>query len=173
MITLSSPFPELETPTLWHWLERWTDSFCDPALPTSFDDWSARQDALMEGGMGTWAIYQERELAGYFEARRIETPAGSSLTAFAECRSILKPQLWKQGASVMHACFEQVFADDPPVDIVFAPASTRPIANMYHKMGCVLAGDIALYADAFQFQSRLYVITRDNFADLSKFRIAV
>jgi hypothetical protein len=115
LVTIGSPFPAMELPSLRVWLERYKGTVVDES-PEDFGEWMEWQSH--RSSVTTFAVYRGESLAGYFEAIApsvgMSQPMMYELQWALQCSSIFKQDLWKQASVAVRLCVEQSPSRLPP-----------------------------------------------------------
>lgn len=152
-ITVSSPFPRAELPSLFCWQERIRASAIDDSRPNeleAFMDWSRiMNDEWDRIGFQTWAASKDGEIGGYVEARipteQVSSEVVGELRYHAQMEMIFKREMYGLNCTVpaLNLVLRDLFSDT--TDAVFFPtlAHNKFLPEIFNAVGARPMGAIS------------------------------
>ena len=146
-ITVTSPFPLAEYPTLFHWTQRARHSVADDTVPNELSEWMEWQQERAHH-LDTWAIWGNNEIIGYVDCTG-QTQDEPLLVVF-HLSVIFKRDLW----SVRNVCvalnlvLKDVFVCDedqrgyPDIVVVRVIARNESMRHILTNIGFVNIGKL-------------------------------
>lgn len=166
LVTVSSPFPAMELPTLHVWYERYRGQVFDNS-PSDFNEFMAWQTSRQHSGpeVLTWEIRKGQNIGGYFEAViGSELHDGffiSEAGHLAQCTSVFKQELWKGAHYGLRACIGELFEKTDVRMAVFPVLKNAGgVKGLYRKVGAISIGA----ADNEPEPLELMILTAAEFA---------
>lgn len=169
-ISVTSPFPRLDLPTLHVWAQRLRSVVADDSVPTDLDewmDWQMRRETNPD--MQTWAAYKFGELGGYVEAIHSSDDGTVGITPalmnVAQVTFVFKKDvLWGERNRVtpLNHVLREVFAS---AAIAYFPVykHNRSIQELLKDIGAVNIGAVAPRLQGGNpVESQMWAVTRDE-----------
>lgn len=147
-VTIETPFPRIEEPSLFCWQQAIRSAICDDEVPRELEEWMAERDREPHGNISTWGICNRERIGGYFEAQRFAAYDNFDDTNFmimARCLVVFKRDLF--GFHITHTalnlCLQAIFGD--AIETAFFPvfAHNTRLKELFVAVGLRNIGQIA------------------------------
>lgn len=159
-VSIVSPFPEIDLPSLHVWLQRsWALTVGDD-VPTDLADWMKWQLERMES-LSTWGVYRDGELGGYIEAQecRGTDPLPEQC---ATITAVFRKDLWglANTQTALRLALYELFNDGMEMAVFPVLYGNQPIEALCESIGAISIGTIQTpMLVRSERLTRLYVLT--------------
>ncbi len=162
-ITIETPFPVADLPSLFHWMKRVWPSVADDTVPQDLDEWMGVQ---LSRDVDTYGLLRHGDIGGYFEAVRLEVHSGfgAEIERIAYCQTIFKKEMWglRNTRPAVNLALAKLFEDR---DIAFFPVfkHNRPLKEVFHAVGASRVGFVPpRRQNGHPVETEMYALTREE-----------